>query len=796
MADELHKIEGDSPVKGDLLFWNIVGHEGFSRPYAYELTVLSKKKTINPKDILGYKFKVEVSFFDEGNVQHSRSFIGHAVRFLCLRQVGRYHEYRISLRSWFWLLTKRLNSRIHQQKYVLKVFGDTVRDGPFGDAFVFSSKHMHGTHPDRNYCVQFQETDYQFISRLLEDEGIYYWFDAHYEEGMMMFADSGASTLEPLPAKPTLEYRSGARAGDARFNEITEWVAGRRFGSGKYASRDSQYFTIKKKLATDKPVPPEQELRNAEVFEFPGNYLKNEDIDIPDSDVDNLGQVRSKELISQRERHWALTHWPDVTPGHSFKYKGDPDESRNGEYIIAGCTLAVSHPGYEGIGETQAARSLRASLDAALADDGFNAGATDVLQDLINASQGLREGTRGTRTFLISCFPKSMPYTPARITPPRIMPGPQSAIVVGREGQDFDVDKMGRVKVHFHWDRYDNSDANSSCWVRVSQPWAGKGWGGYFAPRIGQEVIVDFINGDPDRPIIMGRVYNDDQPIPYESASRSGFKTRSTPKGGASNFNEFRFEDKKGGEQVYLHAERNYDIEVEADETHHVGHDRKKKIDHDETTTIGHDRIEFVGKDENISIFANRTETVGANESISIGASRDENVAVSESVTIGAARSHTVGASDTLTVGGVRTETIGAALNQTVGAASTHSVGAAYTQVVGGPITVTSGGPITFNSGGPFTVISPLGTKIIDFELTKTGGKLMESYGTRIDFNGIISTSNAIQNNNVGLRINNIVFEGKYLQTKIDNSKIVIKEIISIIKNGGIDIDLSDMKLW
>lgn len=766
MADELHKIEGDSPVKDDLLFWSIVGHEGFSRPSAYELTVLSKKKTIDPKDILGYNFDVKLSFHDEGKSKHARHFQGHAVRFLCLRQVGRYHEYRISLRSWFWLLTKRQNSRIHQDKQVLQILDDTVNDSPISKLNKVKKAHVTEPHSERHYCVQFQETDHQFLSRLMEEEGIYYWFDAHDAPGTMHLSDSSTAAHDPLPVKPTLEYRSGARVADARFNEITEWIAGRRFESGKYASQDSQYFTIKKKLESKNPVPADHELPDLEVFEFPGNYRKNEDIDIPDSDVENTGKVRGKEIVSLRSRHWALTQWPDVAPGKSFKYKGDPDDSRNGEYIIAGCTLAVFHPGYEGIGESQAARSLRGALDAALANDHFNAGATDVLQDLIDANESLRAGAPGMRTFLISCLPKDVQYKPARLTPNRVMPGPQSGIVVGPKGEELHVDRMGRVKVHFHWDRYDKSDENSTCWVRVSQPWAGKSWGGYFAPRIGQEVIVDFINGDPDRPIIMGRVYNDDQPIPYESPTQSGFKTRSTPKGSASNFNEFRFEDKKGSEQVYLHAEKNHDIEVENDETHHVGHDRTKNVDNDESTTIGRNRTENVGVNEDITIGANRTETVSANESITIGASRTESVGTSETVTIGASRSHTVGVSDTLTVGAARTEVIGAALTQSVGAAVTQTVGASYTKTVGGPITVTSGGPTTFMASGGFTIIAPGGTKIFDQTLDQFGGVVKEGYGmsftinlAKLSLDNAVMAINGVKIESTGIKMDKTMFD-------------------------------------
>ena len=225
----------------------------------------------------------------------------------------------------------------------------------------------------------------------------------------------------------------------------------------------------------------------------------------------------------------------------------------------------------------------------------------------------------------------------------------------------------------------------------------------------------------------MGRVYNDDQPIPYDSPTQSGFKTRSTPNGGTDNFNELRFEDKKGEEQVFLHAERNQDIEVENDETHWVGNDRKKTVDHDETTSVGNNRTEEVGNDESITIGANRSESVGLNEDISIGGSRTETVTVNENVTVGVNRTLGVGANEAVSVGATRTETIGAALTQ--------NVGAAYTQNVGGAITVSSAGPVTFNAAGGFNIIAPGGTKIVDFELGQFGGTVTEGYGMSFTIN-------------------------------------------------------------
>ncbi len=211
--------------------------------------------------------------------------------------------------------------------------------------------------------------------------------------------------------------------------------------------------------------------------------------------------------------------------------------------------------------------------------------------------------------------------------------------MVGPAGEEIFTDKYGRVKVQFHWDRLGKRNEKSSCWVRVSHPWAGKNFGAIHIPRIGQEVIVDFLEGDPDQPIIIGRVYNAEQMPPWElpaNATQSGILTRSSKGGGYGNANAIRFEDKQGAEQLWIHAEKNQDIEVENDETHSVGHDRTKTIDNDETSHVKHDRTETVDNNETITIGVDRTESVGSNETITIGI--EPHGASNETITIGAKR--------------------------------------------------------------------------------------------------------------------------------------------------------------
>ncbi|TWD87267.1 type VI secretion system secreted protein VgrG [Variovorax beijingensis] len=707
MADHEFRIESDSPANGELMFWRIVGHEALARASSYELTVLSKNHALDAKDILGRAFDVVIQFQDKDGGMHERHCQGHAVRFERTGHVGRHFEYRIGLRSWFWLLTKRTNSRILQDKKVLEVLDAVFEDSPIKRFKKTKAGNVIGAHNPRRYCVQHQESDYHFLSRLLEDEGIYYWFDAHDAPGTMHLSDASDIAHDKLPVEGTLRHVATDTT-EARHNEISRWVSARQFDTGTYASQDSNFKSIKKKLEAAGGEPDKHELAEFEAFEFAGGYFTG-------GDADDKGKLRGEEIVARRQRHWALTTWPDVAAGRSFSFEGDPDGTRDGDYVIAACIFAASHPGYESIPHATPRMPIEQALREALDDDAVNAQARPALEALIADAPALRTDLQGTSAFLITALPIDVPFRPPRLTPRVVMPGPQSAIVVGPAGEEIHADDFGRVKVHFHWDRYDKSDEKSTCWVRVSQPWAGKGWGGYFIPRIGQEVIVDFLNGDPDRPIIVGRVYNDDQPIPFGSHTQSGFRTRSTPKGSASNCNEFRFEDKKGSEQVYLHAEKNQDIEVENDETHWVGHDRTKTIDHDETTHVKHDRTETVDnnetitvhgqrtetvdKNETITIHQNRTETVDLNETISIGQNRTITVGASETATVALQRTHSVGINETITVGAAQEITVGAMQAVTVGASQTINVGANQSSSIGANRSVDVGANLSTNVG-------------------------------------------------------------------------------------------------
>ncbi|MEJ8849314.1 type VI secretion system Vgr family protein [Variovorax rhizosphaerae] len=709
MATDLQfLIKSDSPANADLMFWTIVGQESLSRPSHYELTVLSTNEKIKATDILGHAFDVVIEFLDKDGGKHERHCQGHAVRFMRKGAVGRYFEYRLTLRSWFWLLTKRLNSRIIQDKKVLDILDATFEDSPIKRFKKVKSDKVIGTHNALRYSVQHQESDFDYLSRMLEDEGIYYWFDAHDAPGTMYLADASDVAHKKLPVINTLNYIPFG-ASEVRFNEISHWVDSRRLDTGKYDARDSDFKAVKKQLKATKADPDTHELADLEAFEFPGGFFRNDD-------TDDAGKVRMEELAARRRVNWAFTRWPDIAAGMNFTFHGHPMGEPDTDYLCAACTFVVTHPGYEGLTENDGnVQRLGHVVLELLDDDPINAKWEEALHDLIRGHPDLIAPMRGNSAFLLTALPADTPYRPPRTTPRVVMPGPQSAIVVGPTGDEIHADDFGRVKVHFHWDRYDKSDEKSTCWVRVSQPWAGKGWGGYFIPRIGQEVIVDFLNGDPDRPIIIGRVYNDDQPKPFDSHTQSGFRTRSTPKGSAANCNEFRFDDKKGSEQVYLHAEKNQDIEVENDETHWVGHDRTKTIDHDETSHIKHDRTETVDHDEQITIHHDRIERVDNDETISIG--RDRKMQIDRH------KGETVVGNKTILVGGTHTESITGAMSITVASTLTESVAINYAETVGGAMELTVGGALATTVGAA-SAETVAGAKTLS-----VGGSLSESTG-------------------------------------------------------------------
>jgi type VI secretion system secreted protein VgrG len=441
------------------------------------------------------------------------------------------------------------------------------------------------------------------------------------------------------------------------IEHIASWDFSRDIQPGVYVHDDYDLERPSVELRTRKTLSRGYSPSDYEIYDYPGHYLQK-------ADGEQYAGVRIDEFGSMFETAQGITNSKGLNVGSLFTLEDFARDDQNREYLVIGANYDLRFGDYE-----------------ALPGGG---------------------GTEYRCSFV--AMPSSQQFRPRRSTPKPFVQGPQTAVVVGPSGDEIYTDKYGRVKVQFHWDRYGKKDENSSCWIRVSHPWAGKGFGGIHTPRIGQEVIVEFLEGDPDQPIITGRVYNAEQMPPWDlpgNRTQSGFLTRSSQGGGAANANAIRFEDKAGSEQLWIHAEKNQDIEVEKDETHWVGHDRTKTIDHDETSHIKHDRTETVDNNETITVHGARTETVDKNETITINLHRSETVNSGEDVTVNGARSHTVNGAQTTTISLTETHTVGAARAHTVGAAEAITVGAAQTVTVGAVQAITVGASQSTNVAGP-----------------------------------------------------------------------------------------------
>ena len=591
-------MEISTPLGKDvLLFHGMHAREEMGRLGEYQLDLLSLKKDVNVDEILGKNVTVKIALPDDS----TRYFNGYVTRFSQGGVYGRYQRYAAVVHPWLWFLTRTSDCRIFQDMTVPDIVKKVFADHPTADFKL----ELTGTFRKWTYCVQYRETDFNFISRLMEEEGIYYYVRHTDGHNTVVLTDS-TSKHTASPGYETIPFVSPEQVVRPELEHITAWDFSREIQPGVYVHDDYDVERPSVELKTRKVLSRKYAPSDYEVYDYPGHYLQK-------ADGEQYAGVRIDELGSQFETAQAVTNAKGIAVGSLFTLDAFPRDDQNREYLILAATYNMEFSGYE------------ATPDGA--------------------------GTSYQCSFV--AMSSEQQFRPRRATPKPFVQGPQTAVVVGPAGDEIHTDKYGRVKVQFHWDRYGKKDEKSSCWVRVSHPWAGKAWGGISLPRIGQEVVVDFLEGDPDQPIITGRVYNAEQMPPYElpaNKTQSGMKSRSSLKGTPDNFNEIRFEDKKGSEQLFIHAEKNQDIEVENDETHSVGHDRTKTIDHDETTHVKHDRTETVDNNETITVHANRTETVDKEESITIGGNRTESVAKNESVTIGKNRTESIGENDSTKV--------------------------------------------------------------------------------------------------------------------------------------------------
>ena len=537
----------NTPLGADaVLLTGFRGREELSRPFSFQLDLATDQK-VAASDLVGKAVSWQVTF----PADTPRQFHG-LVRSLALGpMIGRaLREYRIEVVPWLWFLTRAADCRIFQNKSVPDILKDVFARYGFSD---FKDQ-LTGSYAPREYCVQYRETAFDFVSRLMEEEGIAYTFT--YEEGkhtLVLFDD--VSAYQDCDPHATAEYRPDLDTAEV----VQSWERRYAFVTGQAAHTDYNFETpATSLLATTDTVVPLDGPKSFERFEFPGGYT-----------AAGVGTARATLRIGEEEVGYDTVRGSgrcsSFRPGAAYTLTEHPtDDAERFAFV------AVEHTASE------------------------------------PALPGVASG-RGEYANAFDCIPATVPFRPARTTPRPHAVGPQWAVVVGPSGEEIYCDKYGRVKVQFVWDRVGKKDENSSCWVRVTEGWAGKNWGSVFIPRVGQEVIVEFLNGDPDRPLVTGRVYNATQMPPYalpDMKTQSGIKSRSSKGGGTGDFNELRFEDKKGEEDIYFHAQKDAHRVVENDDDLKVGHDQTITIQNARTLTVK-------DADETITIeTGNRTRTV------------------------------------------------------------------------------------------------------------------------------------------------------------------------------------------
>jgi type VI secretion system secreted protein VgrG len=529
------RIAIETPLGPDaLLLHSFRGREAISRSFEFQLELLSENDAIAFDQIVGQRVSVKVLLADGA----PRYWNGFVSRF---SQAGRDQHlaiYQAAMVPWLWFLTRTSDCRIFQQKTAPEIIQQVFKEAGFNDFAV----RLYGNFAPRDYCVQYRETDFTFVSRLMEEEGIFYFFEHEENKHVLVLANDPAAH-KPCPEQPSARYELSA-GGWQDDDVIYAWHQEQEFRPGVYSATDYNFETPESSLAASVNGKSKYEL-----YDYPGEYRKR-------SEGDGIVRIRLEEQEMTRVVARGTSDCRAFTTGYRFELEDHYRKDLNQAYVLS----SVHHD----------------------AKQGSNYGSGEDNEEV-------------TYSNAFECIPASTPFRPPRTTPAPVVRGCQTAVVVGPAGEEIYTDKYGRVKVQFHWDREGKRNDSSSCWIRVASPWAGKGWGGLQIPRIGQEVIVDFLEGDPDQPIIIGRVYNAGQMPPFGmpgGANISGFKSSSTKGGGG--YNEFSFDDSKGKELINVHGQ--YDLQ--------------SKVEHDERATIGNDRTRSVGHDESVTVENNRTVTV------------------------------------------------------------------------------------------------------------------------------------------------------------------------------------------
>jgi type VI secretion system secreted protein VgrG len=559
----MEKSQGPVTLQGpawseSFAFRSLHVSEGLSEPFSFELELLSDSPRQDPKKILGQALTICLDLGAAG----MRYFNGHVTELSSRGSLGEFFLYRLTLRPWLWLLSRTSNCRVFQKLTVPDIAKQIFRLHGFGDF----SEALSSSYDEREFVVQYRESDLHFLSRLLEDEGIYYFFQHEAGKHTLLLCDS-PSAHDATPFYPEVPYFPRDRARSEQLDHIDTWEVTQAVESSSYSIKDFDFEKPTAPLLVSKSADAENEQGTFELFDFPGNHKEV-------SVGERRASVRLEEVRGSCLHCSGEGNVPGLSVGFGFTLSEFPIEEYNRDYLVV-------------------------SLDATLRSHELESG-------------GANPGELYRCQF--RAIDSSQQFRPRRVTGKPSVQGIQTAIVVGKAGEEIWTDEHARVKIKFHWDRYvPEEEENASCWVRVAQLWAGSGFGGIHIPRIGQEVIVEFLDGDPDRPLVVGRVYNSDNKPPYDlpkNQTQSGIRSRSTLKGRPDNCNEIRFEDKKGEEELFIQAENTQRTTVKGSQIISVVRSRTISVGEDQSTTVSGNEVQTYEADRKMDVTGTDTETV------------------------------------------------------------------------------------------------------------------------------------------------------------------------------------------
>lgn len=532
-----------------LLFRRMQAREGLSQLSEYQLELFSERADLNIDDLLATQMSIAVDL----PTGSSRYFSGHVSQFAFTGRQGRYATYTAVLRPWLWFLSLTSDCRIFQALSVPQILKQVFASNSIADV---DTSGLSASYAELTYCVQYRESDLNFVSRLMEQEGIYYYFKSAAGRHTLVLVDAyGAHS--PAPGYAQMPYRPGAS------EAIHDWCMSAEVQPGGYTLQDFDFEKPTANLLAKSVLAGNYPQSRHERYDYPGKYTERKT-------GESYARTLIESLHTGAQRATGVTHARGLFPGALMTLTEHPRSEQNAQYLLLEVRYELSSDTYEPAPPDNPAPVMKCTFVA---------------------------------------LSRQQPFRAPCLSRKPLVYGPQTAMVVGKQGEEIWTDKYGRIKVQFHWDREGQRDENSSCWIRVAQGWAGKRWGSLYTPRIGQEVVVSFLEGDPDQPLVTGSVYNADTMPPCtlpEHATRSTIKSHSSKGGGG--YNELRFEDKKGAEQVFLHAQKNLDQRVLKDSLDWVGGDRHSKVDQDLRGQVGGDRHSAVG--------GNRLEKAGGDVSL------------------------------------------------------------------------------------------------------------------------------------------------------------------------------------